>query len=263
MAESASFVEAAINANRNNFIQKASAWAEADPLFTVREFDGAIAVFSGSSTDTFNVLALARDTDRPAFEIIDEARAGLFGENRFAVWSWKDGQLQDLPVDNDAIEENLIMACDADDLEKIPGNRKPLDTTPAKEAQHLIDVGAVLGSVFGESEEGFMVQSVFAGLDEVSLGKLRTRYLLSYDGGQAVSAASYICGGETAGIYDVAVRPELQKKGTGSRMFDAVLAAAITDGARAFTLQASADGAGIYERAGFQALGACWCLDIS
>ena len=263
MAEKASFVEAAITANRDNFISKTSAWAKADPLFQIKELDGGLAVFSGSSTDTFNTLALDRDTKRPAFEIIEEARNTLFQENRFAVWSWLDGQLQALPVDNTAIEENLIMACDHDDLVKIPESRKPLDTTQAKEPMHLMDVGSVLGSIFGENEEGFMIQSVLAGLDESSIEKLPTQFLLAYEGGKAVATGSYILNNTLAGVYDVAVLPDEQKKGIGSRMFDAVLAAAINNGARSFTLQASVDGAGIYERAGFQTLGACWSLDIS
>ncbi len=263
MADTASFVEAAINANRDNFISKTSAWAKADPLFIVQQYDGATAVFSGSSTDTFNILALARDAKRSAFDIIDEARNTLFGDNHFAVWSWQDGQLQDLPVDKSAIEENLIMACDAAGLTKIPETRKPLDTTVAGDPLHLMDVGAVIAAIFGAGEEGFMIQSVFAGQDEGSIERLPSQYLLAYEGGKAVATGSYILEGGHAGIYDIAVLPDQQKKGLGSRMVDAVLKAAISDGARSFTLQASVDGAGIYERAGFSALGACWCLDMS
>jgi len=263
MATSSSFVEAAINANRQNFLKKASSWAEADPLFTVKELEGATAVFSGSSTDTFNVLVLERDAKRTAFQIIDEARSNIFGENRFAVWSWQDGQLQDLPVDSAAIEENLIMACDVSELEDIPAVRKPLAATEAKEPQHLMDVASVLGAVFGESEEGFMVQSVLAGVDDAGLARLPVKYLVAYEDGGAVASASYILDGTTAGIYDVAVPPALQKKGTGSRMFDTVIKAAREAGATSFTLQASADGTKIYERAGFDVLGACWCLDIA
>jgi len=263
MAETASFVEAAINANRDNFIRKTSAWAKADPLFSVTELDGAIAVFSGSSTDTFNVLALARDTERKAFDIIEDARSNIFGDNRFAVWSWQDGQLQALPVNNSAIDENLIMAAESDDLSEIPESRTPLDVTMVKDPQHLMGVGQVTAAIFGEHDEGFMVQSVFAGQDENSLEKLPTKFLLAYEGGKAVSTASYIHVDNVAGIYDVAVLPAQQKKGIGSRMFDAILAAAIRDGAKAFTLQASPDGTGIYERAGFQTLGICWNLDIS
>lgn len=155
------------------------------------------------------------------------------------------------------------MACESDGLAKIPLSRKPIDVTPAREPMHLMGVGSVIASIFGEQEEGFMIQSVFAGQDENSMDKLPIKYLLSYDDGKAIATGSYTLEGNHAGIYDVAVLPDLQKKGIGSRMFDAVLAAAITDGARTFTLQASSDGASIYERAGFQMLGTCWCLDIS
>lgn len=263
MTENASFIEAAINANRDNFIMKASSWAHADPLFSVKELKGATAVFSGSSTDTFNVLALTRDTDRQTFKIIEEARNEIFKENRFAVWSWEDGQLQSLPVDNTAIEEHVIMACEIDALAKIPDGRKPLTVTPVSEPQHIIDASTVLASTFEASEEGFMIQSVFSGQDDTGLEKLALKYLLSYEEGKAVSTGSYISNGTIAGIYDIAVLPSWQKKGQGSRMFDAVLAACIKSGATNFTLQATSQGASIYEKAGFQPLGACWSLDIS
>lgn len=263
MADAPSFVDAAINANRNNFILKASAWADADPLFSVREFDGAIAVFSGSSTDTFNVLALARDSKRTAFDIIEEARSTLFGDNRFAVWSWQDGQLQTLPVDKTAIEENLIMVCDKEGFTPTTKSKEKLATTAVNDPAHLADIGAVLASVFGEQEEGFMIQSVFAGQDESAIEKLAIRFLIAYETGKPTAVASYILENGQAGIYDIAVLPDEQKKGIGSRLFDTVVGTAIAKGAQSLTLQASVEGAGIYERAGFQTLGVCWCLDIS
>lgn len=263
MPKAPSFIDAAVAANHANFIKKACSWAEADPLFTVKELDGAIAVFSGSSTDTFNVLILDIDTKRKAFSIIDEARNNIFGENRFAVWSWKDGQLQDLPVDSSVIEENLIMACELGDLTETPADRKSMSATDVIEASHIMGVAGVLGAVFGENEESFMVQSVLAGQDHVSIEKLAIKYLVYYDSGEAIASGSYILNGEMAGIYDIAVPPQHRNKGLGSRMFDTALAAAKQAGAKQYTLQASAEGAGIYERAGFETLGACWSLDIS
>jgi len=263
MANTASFVDAAIDANRENFVAKASAWVKADPLFSLKELDGAVAVFSGSSTDTFNVLALDRNTKRSAFDIIEEARNDLFGENRFAVWSWQDGQLQSLPVNKTAIEENLIMVCEKEDFKATTKATGKFETTLANDPAHFLDVSSVIASVFGEQEEGFMIQSVFAGQDEASIENLPIHFLLAYGAGKPLATGSFILNGTNAGIYDIAVQPSEQNKGIGSRMFEATIGKAIVKGARSFTLQASADGAGIYERAGFQTLGACWCLDIS
>jgi GNAT superfamily N-acetyltransferase len=263
VAETASFIDAALKANRDNFILKASAWAEVDPLFSTVQFDGATAVFSGSSTDTFNILALTPSSKRKAFDIIEDARRTLFGDNRFAVWSWQDGQLQDLPVDKSAIEENLIMTCDLDELAAAPTKQKTLVPTKAQEPQQLMDVGTVIASAFGDSEEGFMVQSVFSGQEEASIQALKTCYFLSYEDAAPVATGSYIIKDTLAGIYDIAVLPAKQKDGLASRMFAALIAAAAKEGATSFTLQASTEGASIYERAGFQTLGVCWCLDIS
>ncbi len=263
MANTSSFIEDAITANRTNFILKAKAWAEADPLFSVVQLDGATAVFSGSSTDTFNILALAPGSTRPAFDIIEEARDSVFTNNRFAVWSWKDGQLQSLPVDKSAIDEHLIMTCEHDDLTAPSAAQEKLAITPANEPQHLMDIGAVLGSTFGGNEEAFMVQSVFAGQEQAAIEALKTKYFIAYDGGKPVACGSYIIEGSYAGVYDIAVLAERRKEGLGGQMFGAVLKAAAQDGAMTFTLHASPDGEGIYDRAGFQTIGFCWSLDIS
>ena len=248
--------------NRDIFIAKTSAWAKADPLFSAEKIPGATIVFSGSSSDTFNVLALEPRANLKAFDIIEKARKRVFGDNRFAVWSWQEGQLQSLPISAEVIEENLIMTCGADALSPRPADRTPLEVTPVSDPMHLMDVGSVMASVFGEGEEAFMVQSIYAGQDENSLSALDTRYLLAYEGGVAAAAGSFILEGDVAGIFDIAVRPDMQKKGLGSRMFDAVIDAARAAGATSFTLQASAAGAGIYKRAGFKQTGTCWCLDI-
>jgi len=252
----------AVSKNRENFLIKASAWAKADPLFSVQEMPGATAVFSGSSSDTFNILALERASKINTFKAIEKARETLFGNNRFAVWSWETGQLQSLPVSEEVIEENLIMTCHIANLADREPDDTPLETTPVTDPMHLMDVGGVLASVFGESQEAFMLQSIYAGQDETSLAALQIRYLLAYEAGVAAAAGSYITDGTLAGIYDVAVRPALQKKRLGSRMFNAVIDAAAASGAQSFTLQAAASGAAIYKRAGFAVAGSCWCLDI-
>ncbi|PCI63415.1 MAG: hypothetical protein COB37_04770 [Kordiimonadales bacterium] len=248
--------------NRLNFTAKVSAWAKADPLFTTRSFTGAQAIFSGSSTTTFNALVLDPTSNRGAFKIIDQARTELFDGNSFAVWSWQEGQLQNLPVQAGTIEEMLVMTATVADLKKLPANQDLLETTHVHHSAHLMDVGSVIANVFGEDPEGIMVQSIYAAQEDASILDLKVEYHLAYENGIAAATGSFILEDGIAGIYDVAVRPVLQKKGLGSKMFDAVLAEAIAQGATSFTLQASAGGAKIYERAGFTAVGRCWCLDI-
>lgn len=262
MSSSHQSPNAATEQNRDILLLKARAWAKADPLFTVKNLPGATAVFSGSSSDTFNILALEPAGSTNAFSIIEKARDTVFGENRFAVWSWELGQLQSLPISAEVIEENLIMTCTAGDLTAPAAGASDLETTPVTDPLHLMDVGGVLASVFGDNPEAFMLQSIYAGQDEASIERLDTHYLLAYEGGVAAATGSYILDGTLAGVFDIAVRPDLQKNGLGSRMFNAVIDAAVADGAQSFTLHASAKGAGIYERAGFKVAGTCWSLNI-
>ncbi|MBL4790805.1 MAG: GNAT family N-acetyltransferase [Kordiimonadaceae bacterium] len=248
--------------NRLNFTAKVSAWAKADPLFTTRSFTGAEAVFSGSSTTTFNALVLDPSCKRGAFKIIDQARSELFDGNPFAVWSWQDGQLQNLPVQADAVEEMRVMTATVADLKQRAANQEVLETTLVQHSAHLMDVGSVIADVFGEDPEGIMVQSIYAAQEDASILDLKIEYRLAYENGIAAATGSFILRDGIAGIYDISVRPNLQKQGLGSKMFDAILARAIGQGATSFTLQASTDSANIYERAGFKTVGYCWCLDI-
>lgn len=249
--------------NRALFIQKAAAWQKADPLFTVQDIIGATAVFSGSSTDTFNILALETGAKRSVLDTIDHARRAVFGaENRFAIWSWQEGQLDDLTPLFGAAEENLIMALALEDRIK---QQPDVDLTisPATSSTHLAAAGMVLAEIFGENEEGFMVQSIYIAQEETSVQNLPLQYLVAYEDGGPIATGSFLLEDNVAAIFDIAVRPAMQGKGIGAAMFEAVLDAATVAGAKSFTLQATAKGAGIYRRAGFKTLGSCWCMDFS
>ena len=57
---------------------------------------------------------------------------------------------------------------------------------------------------------------------------------------------------DVAGIYDVATRPEYRRRGFGSALFKHLVNEAKQAKYESAVLVASAEGAGIYERAGFQ-----------
>ncbi len=249
--------------NRQLLINKAAAWQKADPLFTVKDILGATSIFSGSSTDTFNILALEPNAKRSAVETVDHARRSIFGaDNRFAIWSWEEGQLDPLTPLLGAAEENLVMSASTE-TRVVQEPKVTLSVTPASSSEHLAAAGMVLSELFGENEEGFMVQSIYMAQEEASVANLPIRYLVAYEDGGPIATGSYLLENGTAAIFDLAVRPSYQKKGIGSAMFEAVLDAATQAGARRFALQATADGAGIYTRAGFETIGSCWCLDFS
>lgn len=239
--------------NRRIFLKKASAWVGFDPNFSRHAIEGADVVYSGRSTDTFNIIALNPDFQGNIEALVEKARKDIFGpNNRFAVWSWRQGQLDTL---NGAPEPNLVMTCTVGER-RLQGNlRQPLTISNAP----IADAGQILAALFEGTPEVGAIQSLYGS----DASNFPLKCLAAYEDGRPIASGSYVLDESTAGIFDIAVLPTLRHKGIGSMMFEAVLDAASREGATSFTLQATAAGAGIYKRAGFQTAGTCWCLDFS
>lgn len=77
-------------------------------------------------------------------------------------------------------------------------------------------------------------------------------YLLARLDGAPVGAACLLVTGTTAGVVDVAVVPSARRQGVGAAVTQAVLRAGIARGCTLAVLQASAMGAPVYRRLGFQ-----------
>lgn len=243
--------------NRRIFLKKASAWVGFDLNFSFHAMEGADVVYSGRSTDTFNIIALDPDFQGNIEALVEKARQEIFApNNRFAVWSWRQGQLDTL---SGASEPNLVMTCTVGER-RLQGNlRQPLAISHAP----ISDAGHVLAALFEGSPEVDAIQSLYGLTDGIDASNFPLKCLAAYEDGRPIASGSYVLDESTAGIFDIAVLPTLRHKGIGTMMFEAVLDAASREGATSLTLQATAVGAGIYKRAGFQTAGTCWCLDFS
>jgi len=76
-------------------------------------------------------------------------------------------------------------------------------------------------------------------------------FVAGEDDERADATAAVICGSGTAGIYDVAVRPEAQGRGLGRAVTAAALAHAHQEGHRTVLLQSTREGERLYARMGF------------
>ncbi len=108
------------------------------------------------------------------------------------------------------------------------------------------EYGRVLGEGFGMPVE--FVQAAFAPalLDIEPF----TALLALVDGAPASTSAVYVTG-EIAGVYNVATTPAMRGRGVGAAVTWAAVAAGAASGATRSVLQASAEGAPVYERMGF------------
>jgi ribosomal protein S18 acetylase RimI-like enzyme len=79
--------------------------------------------------------------------------------------------------------------------------------------------------------------------------------LIGRVGDVAVSTAALITSGDTAGIHNVATRPDHRRRGYGAALTAAAIAEGRARGATHAVLQASPDGEPVYRRMGFVDLG--------
>jgi GNAT superfamily N-acetyltransferase len=94
-----------------------------------------------------------------------------------------------------------------------------------------------------------------------------TWYAAAYDhpSGRFAGRAWSHVNGETAGVFDMEVWPAFQRRGLGSGLLRAVVAAAADAGADNAVLNATPEGKLLYESCGFRQIGAgiTWWLNLA
>ena len=81
------------------------------------------------------------------------------------------------------------------------------------------------------------------------------RHFVARDGGALVGHAVLHVEGETGGLYDMGVAPAARRRGHGTRLTLAVVAAAHEIGCTSVTLNATGEGEPLYRGVGFTSLG--------
>ncbi|SEG63958.1 GNAT family N-acetyltransferase [Paenibacillus sp. UNC499MF] len=244
---------------RDNFIAKISHPAGRTEGYTLKQTPAYIRADCGLPSDTFNVTVLLHTRLTPEDEAILEEAVHYFTDKKYpmALWSWEDKDSVTFETLRQAslkeAETNIAMYANLDALD--PGTNCPADfrikeITSREEAEQF---GAVLASLFGESEEGVSVRAFYRKiaalpLEEQSPMKL---YIGSYQG-QPVSTGTLMFTDDSVGIYDIATLADFRGQSFGSAMFRFLIGEARKGKPRLCVLQASPDGIGIYKRAGFE-----------
>lgn len=110
--------------------------------------------------------------------------------------------------------------------------------------------GDVLSSIFDPIDESVQAFYQKIGASSRSACPEMVYYIGYHEGIPVTTGALFLT--DVAGIYDVATRPEYRRRGFGSALFRHLVNEAKQAKYESAVLVASAEGAGIYERAGFQ-----------
>lgn len=245
---------------RQNFEEKASYIARAIPTMRVIDTGGVLAVDCGLPSDTFNVIVV-RDAslpDGPLEQCIDH-----FVTQRFpvALWYWQDelDRFRAHPtIASSFVHAETHVAMVAERVQIAADTAAPagLHISAVEQPQQLQQYGGVLARLFGDSDEGRAVAAYYDRLSSYPVHDFPAmRCFIGTYHGNVVATGTLFVGRETLGIYDIVTAADHRQRGIGSAMFGHLLRAATAYPSRPVVLQASADGIGIYRKAGFQPVG--------
>lgn len=243
---------------RNNFIAKASYFTRLIPGMSALDTPSYVLIDSSLPSDTYNAAVL-KSTDFDAAKFI----AAYYQRKNFpaAIWVWEtpdsaviEQHLIDLQLVTN--ETNIGMWADLQhihpDLKSTSDFRIDLVTTTAQ----LASYADVLAGLFEPSEEAMQVRKYHQLITPFYQAQSSPmQFFIGTCQARVVSTGTLFFEQQTAGIYDIATRADARGKGFGARMFQHLLQATKNQGATTAVLQASPDGLGIYQKAGFQELG--------
>lgn len=238
-----------------NFVAHAS-WAhERCPRMRVLNTQHCVIADSGLSCDTFNIICRARFTDQNALSQASKAIEHFQLVHRpFSWWLGPADQpagLGSILVQAGLVqaETELAMSADLRDLPELPALPN-FDIRPVRSAAEL-NVFAQTLAPGDEWVERFYQQVAGVILSDLS----PQRFFLGYDQEIPVATAELTIAGGVAGIYNISTLADYRRRGYGTAITAHALHQARQLGYQISVLQASADGARIYQRLGFSPAG--------
>ncbi|CAA9219280.1 MAG: hypothetical protein AVDCRST_MAG50-560 [uncultured Acidimicrobiales bacterium] len=215
----------------------------------VEEADGLLLASCGVPVGPFNGAFITCPTDRPGHAV--SRSVGYFGE-RDLPFLLRIREGLDRRVEAEARAAGLVpveplpaMAVQLDELRPRRTVRS-MQIRAVRDAAGLRDHVSLLVAAFGVPFE--LGMSVM-GPGVVAKG---LRPYVGYIDGAPVATAALLVTGSTAGIYNVATAPYLQRRGLAGAMTLHVLAQGAEEGCVAAILQASSMGRRLYELMGFR-----------
>lgn len=243
-----------------NFVTHASWVAARLPGMLVRADDELVLVDSGLACDTFNLVCRARLAPATAGARIADAIRHFRSAGR--PFSWWVG-----PADRPAglgglLESHGLEQAEAElamtaDLGRLPRDaRTPggLEIRRVRTPGELLDFARVNAANWDPPDSNvlhFHERAAFV----VLAPEAPQWFYVGYLQGEPVAAAELTIGGGVAGLYGISTLASFRRRGFGSALTLQPLLDARATGIHRAVLQASADGAPVYRRLGFEAFG--------
>lgn len=212
----------------------------------VRTFGDVLVVDSGLACDTFNLICGTPSS----LAVIDDAIASFAG--RPFSW-WLDGAANELLATVlEPAESELAMRAQLAEVPLFDAPSLRIERVRTREQlRAFARVSAANWSPPDEHVIEFYERTATAALRDDS----PLRFYLGTHDAVPVATAEMTVSGATAGLYNIATLASARGRGFGSAMTTFPLAEARREGCTTAVLQASADGVGIYRRAGFVEVG--------
>ena len=245
---------------RENFSEKVAYLARVVPAMTALDHGSFVDVDSGLPSDTFNVIVVR---DLLKTNVLFKDGIGHFASKGFpmALWYWDDASAQHgmtklIDYGMTRAETHVAMIADVAQTRVLAPIPDGLTIHLAGQAAELRAFGAILASLFGAADEGLHVATFFERVSAFSATPdPAMRHYIGHFGSVPVATGMLFVGQETLGIYDIATHESYRGRGIGSAMLAHLLNEAKSTTHEHVVLQASADGLGIYARAGFTPTG--------
>ncbi|MGW0177268.1 GNAT family N-acetyltransferase [Rhodococcus sp. NPDC003322] len=242
-----------------NLASHASHLHSAIPGARVHTSDDLLLADSGLHDDTFNLICRARFTIDDASERVEDTAALVRGTGRpFSWWVGPASTPADLPAlltVNGFVEQEseLAMTASLSDI-PVPGTRSDLRVETVRDRRTLRDYATLMAANW--TPPSATVVSYF---DTVAESILRpscaSTFVVGYLDGRPVSGAEVHVSDGVAGLYGVVTLDEFRRCGHGTAVTLAALDVARRAGTRIAVLEATVEGAPVYTRIGFTAVG--------
>ena len=214
-----------------------------------------------STTNRTNrwLMIAAGVAEVPAFNVAVPLANALVGDDAAAVIGWYDRRSLPYRVrlraeqDGDALERLVGLGFEPERtetayvLEQFPsGTTQPegLSVRTVTGEQNLRRYGALGWEQVGLADVGVAIAR--------TARELGFELILGLSGDYPVACSMAVVTDDVVGVYNVAVLPEYRRRGFGSRMVEAALAAGSSRGARLAYLSAPEQAASLYSRLGFR-----------
>jgi predicted GNAT family acetyltransferase len=221
----------------------------ADPNLGMLEQDGILCAGTGGAVPYCNQAIVFAEPADPSAAV--DAAITFFEERslRFAIQVPHGSKVLTVIAGHGLIETGILPFMILDPMED-SGWREPpaeLEVSPARDAHDIEEINEILNVTFGmpmDSVRTFRLER-FLENDDVNM-------FIGRVDGKAVTTATSVVIGKTAGIFQVGTIEQHRGKGFGEVMTARSVQAAAHAGARIAFLQASNSGFPIYKRMGFQ-----------